>query len=44
MKLNENNEILPIINLLMNMNDGKISNIDRRNKQIIFGTLNAIFI
>jgi len=44
MKLNENNEILPIINLLMNMNDGKITDIDKKNKQIIFGTLNAIFI
>ena len=44
MKLNENNEILPIINLLMNMNNGKISNIDKKNQQIIFGTLNAIFI
>jgi MoxR-like ATPase len=44
MKLNENNEILPIINLLMNMNDGKISDIDKKNQQIIFGTLNAIFI
>ena len=32
MKLNENNEILPIINLLMNMNNGKISNIDKKNQ------------
>ena len=43
-KLNENNEILPIINLLMNLNNGKISDIDKKNKQIIFGTLNEIFI
>ena len=44
MKLNENNDILPIINLLMNMNDGNISNIDKKNQQIIYGTLNAYFI
>ena len=30
MKLKENNKILPIINLLMNMNNGKISNIDKK--------------
>ena len=44
MNLNDNNEILPILNLLMNINSDRISNIDRKNKQIIFGTLNAIFI
>ena len=44
MKLNENNEIFPIINLLMNINNGEISNIDPINKKIIFGTLNAYFI
>ena len=44
MKLNENNEILPILNILMNMNNGKISNIDKKNNQFIFGILNAIFI
>ena len=44
MKLNENQEILPIINLLMNINNDKLENIDRKNRQIIFGSLNAYFI
>ena len=44
MNLNENQENLPIINLLMNINIDKISNIDRKNKQIIYGSLNAYFI
>ena len=28
----------------MNLNNGKISNFNKKNKQIIFGTLNTIFI
>ena len=44
MKLNEYQEILPIINLLMNINNEKGTNIDRENKCIIYGTLNAYFI
>ena len=44
LKLNENQEILPIINLLMNINNEKVTNIDRKNKCIIYGTLNAYFI
>ena len=44
MKLNENQEILPIINLLMNINNDNVTNIDPKSKQIIYGTLNAYFI
>ena len=44
LKLKEYNELLPIINLLIDMNNEKIINIDKKTKQIIFGTLNAIFI
>ena len=43
-KLNEDQEILPIINLLMNINNDKVKNIDPKSKQIIYGTLNAFFI
>jgi len=44
MKLNEYQDILPIINLLMNINNENGTNIDRKNKCIIYGTLNAYFI
>ena len=36
MKLNENEEILPIINLLMNINNDNVTNIDPKSKQIIY--------
>ena len=44
MKLNEFNEIMPIINLLMNIYNRNYSDFGRNNLQIIYGTLNALFI
>ena len=41
--LNETNEIISIVNLLMKLNNGKISIINKKNKQIIFGTFKYDF-